>query len=249
MARFSFFFLLASLLGAALANVPGHVYRADNRDPDKIKADGGFKSFGKNADSDISIVEHVTKQYDSKKKGHRQGQDPWISTSALSTIADQNTVTKPCWVYTIDTSAIASRFTDVATAFTAEGKTNPHAKEQEWAARLEIPLSAITSFYLQKKDGSKSETYTWTTWAARNAAKTAPADDKTTGGKKSPSPEPGAKKPAASTSNKPPTTGSTSQKQPSSATKPSTGTKTGKKKTSRDEFRRAIALAAALQAY
>lgn len=165
MAKFSFFFLLTSLLGVVLA-VPGTVYRADTRGPAKIKAAGGFKSFGDK--DDITVIEHVTKQY---AKGHRGGQDPWISTSALSTISDQNTVTKPCWVYTIDTSGISSRFTDVAAAFEAAGKTYTHSKEQEWAAKLEIPLSAITSFYSHKSDGTKGKSYTWETWEAAQAKK------------------------------------------------------------------------------
>ena len=70
MAKFSFFFLLASLLGAAFA-VPDPVYRADARDPEKIKATGGFKSWG--TSEAITLIEHTSKLYE---KGHRQGQDP-----------------------------------------------------------------------------------------------------------------------------------------------------------------------------
>ena len=166
MAKFSFFFLLASLLGAALANVPNPVYRADARNPDKIKATGGFKSWGTN--EAITLIEHASKIY---AKGHRQGQDPWISTSGLTSVAQSGVVDKPCWVYTIDTSSIASSFTEVAAAYAAAGQTYTHASEQEWAAKLEIPLASITSFYQLRKDGKKSATYTWATWGA--AQKTA----------------------------------------------------------------------------
>ncbi|KAF3771417.1 hypothetical protein M406DRAFT_67720 [Cryphonectria parasitica EP155] len=168
MAKFSFFFLLAALLGVALATtVPNPVYRADTRNPDKIKAAGGFKSFGTN--SEITLIEHASKQY---AKGHRQGQDPWISTSALTSVGESSVVDKPCWVYTIDTSSIASSFTEVAAAYKAANKPYTHASEEEWAAKLQIPLSSITSFYQLKKDGTKGPSYTWTTWEAKAAKKT-----------------------------------------------------------------------------
>lgn len=180
MANFSFYFyLLASLFLAALTGattVPGTVYRADTRKPDDIKAAGGFKSFG--TLEAITIIEHVKKLY---VKPHRQGQDPWISTSVSPEIGKCGTVDKPCWVYTIDTSGIASSFTDVAAAFAAAGETNGHASEEEWAAKLEIPLSHITSFYrLADADGNKrSVDYTWESWAARPTK-----DSKTSGTKK-----------------------------------------------------------------
>lgn len=167
MARFSFFFLLTWLLAAALAtSVPNPVYRADSRNPDRIKAAGGFKSFGTN--EQISIIEHVRKYYE---KGHRQGQDPWISTSSFAGIGMMDVVDKPCWVYTIDTSAIASKFVEAEAAFELAKEKNPHPAEKEWTAKLEIPLSSITSFYRLTKDGKKSIAYTWETWAARSQVK------------------------------------------------------------------------------
>lgn len=171
MTRFSFFFLLASLLCAALAtNVPAVVYRADQRNPDKIKEAGGFKSFGKN--EDISVIEHVSKQYDTTKKNHRGGQDPWISTSSSATIGEEKTVTKPCWIYTIETSGISSKFTDVAKAYADAKDTYTHTVEAEWAAKLEIPLSHIKEFYYLKKDLTKGKVYTWATWAAKKTKTT-----------------------------------------------------------------------------
>lgn len=164
MAKFSFFCLLTSLALAALTGaVPGTVYRADPRNPDKIKATGGFKSFG--SLQDITVAEHVRKLYN---KPHRQGQDPWISTSAWSGIGTLSTVDKPCWIYTIDTNGISTSFTDVAAAFKAAQQKNPHPEEEEWAAKLEIPLAHITSFYRLAADGKHSITYTWETWAKRS---------------------------------------------------------------------------------
>ncbi|GAB1312061.1 hypothetical protein MFIFM68171_02271 [Madurella fahalii] len=171
MAKFSFF-LLASLLGAALAAVPNPVYRADTRGPDTIKGTGGFKSWGRN--EDITLIEHASKVY---AKGHRQGQDPWISTSGLTTVADSPVVDKPCWVYRIDTSNIASSFTEVAAVYKAAGQTYGHADEQEWAAKFEIPLANIVSFHRLGKDGKKSKTYTWDTWAEYKAEQAKKAEE------------------------------------------------------------------------
>lgn len=170
MAKFSFFFVLASLLCAIFATetVPNTVYRADTRGPDKIRAAAGFKSFGTN--KVITLIEHATKQYD---KGHRQGQDPWISTSGLSTIGEQKVVDKPCWVYTIDTSGIDSRFTQVEAAFAAANKPNTRASEDEWAAELEIPLGSITSFYKLSKTLVPGQVYTWETWEAHKKSEQA----------------------------------------------------------------------------
>lgn len=168
MAKFSFFFLLASLLCSALATVPGTVYRADTRSPDKIKAAGGFKGFGTN--QAITVIEHVKKLY---TKGHRQGQDPWVSTSASPDIGTKGTVDKPCWVYTISTSGISSSFTDVAAAFAAAKTTNGHASEEEWASNAAIPLSDITSFYYLKKDLTKGTVFTWASYEAAQKAKEA----------------------------------------------------------------------------
>lgn len=217
MARFSFFVLVASLVGAALANVPSHLYRADRRNPDKIKADGGIKSWGADTHSDISIIEHVLKVYDEDKPGHRQALDPWLSTSELPTIADLRTVDKPCWVYTIDTSDIAELFTEVAPVFAEANKKNGHADELEWVAWKKVPLSAVRSFFQQKKNGSKGKTYTWETWEARRADP-------------QPAPKPETKPSAESqkppTSNKPPTTKTGSQQEPAAG-----GSQRGKSKT------------------
>lgn len=181
MTPFSFFFLLAWLLGAALATVPAHVYRADTRSPTAIKAAGGFKSRGTTEKTPpITVIEHASKVYSGT--GHNVNQDPWVSTSSLATIAELPTVDKPCWVYTIDTSSIASSFTEVAAAYKAAGKTDTHPEEKEWAAKFSIPLSSITSFYRIDKDLKKYKVYTWETWAtfvAEQAAKKAAASGST----------------------------------------------------------------------
>lgn len=170
MAKFSLFFLLASTVCSVLATVPATVYRADQRDPDLIKAAGGFKGFGTNMD--ITIIEHVTRQYD-KAKRHRQGQDPWVSTSELATIGSQNTVSKPCWVYTIDTSGISAGFKSVEEAFAAADKKNGNKQEEEWATSTPIPVSAITSFYKMNQQNKKTKTDTWETWEAKKTTTTA----------------------------------------------------------------------------
>lgn len=182
MANFSFFFLLTTLLCTALATVPKHVYRADTRGPGIIKAAGGFKGFG-NSDA-ITVIEHVTRQYE---KGHRQGQDPWISTSAVNSIACQPVADKPCWLYTIDNSSIASRFTEVAQAFASANQPNGHAPEQEWAAKNEIPLTSITEFHRHDKTGKTSKAYTWESYDESQKAKQAEkaSSSKGSGSKKS----------------------------------------------------------------
>lgn len=164
MAKFSFFLLLGSIVCSALATVPTTVHRADPRTPDQIKAAGGFAGFGTNMD--ITLIEHVTRQYDSAKK-HRQGQDPWVSTSQLDTIGCQNTVSKPCWVYNIDTTGISSGFKSVAEEFAAANKQNGNKQEEEWATNGKIPLSAIKSFYKMNDKLQKTKPYTWETWEAK----------------------------------------------------------------------------------
>ena len=54
--------------------------------------------------------------------------------------------------------------------YTAAGKPYTHASEQEWAAKFQIPMASITSFYQLRKDGKKSVTYTWATWEAAQRA-------------------------------------------------------------------------------
>ncbi|KAK4110396.1 ADP-ribosylation [Canariomyces notabilis] len=162
--KFSFFFLLVSLLGAALA-VPDNVYRADQRDPNAIRTSRGFKSRG--SDQGISLIEHVSKVYG---KGHSPMRDPWISTSEREDIGKLPTVSKPCWVYVIDTKDIANRFESADGAFQKEGKENPHKDEKEWAAKLDIPQTSIKEFYRMWNDKGtlkRSKVYTWDTWAQR----------------------------------------------------------------------------------
>jgi hypothetical protein len=202
--KFSFFFLLVSLLGAALGadqqqeapdkqqgatgqqqgaagqqqgaasqqqpaqalQVPDIVYRAEsNRGPNKILADGGITSWGgNNANLDISLVEHATRQYDRSKKNHRQGRDPWISTSEDPDIGEQPVITKPCWVFTIDTTGLKDNFFNVQAAFDQAGGKNTRPNEKEWGANTKIPLSNIKEFYHMDKDETRGEVYTWETW-------------------------------------------------------------------------------------
>lgn len=177
MAKFSLFLLLGSIVCTALATVPATVHRADQRTPDQIKAAGGFAGFGNNMD--ITIIEHVTRQYDQAKK-HRQGQDPWISTSELAEIGCQSTVSKPCWVYNIDTAGISAGFENVAEAFAAANKVNGNKQEEEWATNTPIPLSAIKTFYKMNDKLQKTKPYTWETWEAKKkAATTTPASSST----------------------------------------------------------------------
>ncbi|KAG6355505.1 hypothetical protein INS49_003467 [Diaporthe citri] len=151
-----------------MSTLPNPIYRADPRGPEKILAAGGFKSWG--SDQTITIIEHVKKLYN---KPHRQGQDPWISTSGKASVGEGPVVDKPCWVYVINTTTIASRFTEVAPVFAAAGEKYGHANEEEWAAYREIPLACITSFYQIRKDGKHSASFTWASWEAAQKAKAA----------------------------------------------------------------------------
>ncbi|KAL1862914.1 hypothetical protein Daus18300_008244 [Diaporthe australafricana] len=137
-------FILASLLGNALAAVPQIVYRSTKNSPKTVKEQNGLNCAQPTSYNDkITAQMHITKIFKIDNKNISPLKDPWVSTTYdHTTLVGTSHATSSGYIYKIDTSGREASFQN-AEDIAWGSKGNPYASEKEVSAWVNIPWNSI----------------------------------------------------------------------------------------------------------